>query len=108
MRDRTLGPVRVSHDDRSPERHDLLIVENCIEKNFHVSNTHENGFVRVNRHACECNFKEKTVRKRLVCPKQTGQAYVKVRKSAQVDTLASQATKDVASCEKLGGAANER
>ena len=85
-----------------------MIVENCIEKNFHVSNTHENGFVRVNRHACECNFKEKTVRKRLGCPKQTGQAYVKVRKSAQVDTLASQATKDVASCEKLGGAANER
>jgi len=25
-----------------------------------------------------------------------------------VDTLASQAMKDVASCEKLGGAANER
>ncbi len=31
-----------------------------------------------------------------------------VNKSAQVDTLASQAMKDVASCEKLGGAANER
>ena len=35
-------------------------------------------------------------------------AYVKVRKSAQVDTLATQAMKDVASCDKLGGAANER
>ena len=32
----------------------------------------------------------------------------KVQKSAQVDTLASQAMKDVASCDKLGGAANER
>jgi hypothetical protein len=35
-------------------------------------------------------------------------AYYKVPKSAQVNTLASQATKDVASCDKLGGAANER
>ena len=35
-------------------------------------------------------------------------AYDKVRKSAQVDTFATQAMKDVASCDKLGGAANER
>ena len=32
----------------------------------------------------------------------------KVSKSAQVNTLASQATKDVASCDKPGGAANKR
>jgi len=34
--------------------------------------------------------------------------YVEVHKSAQVDTLASQAMKDVASCDKPGGAANKR
>jgi len=33
---------------------------------------------------------------------------IKVHKSTQVDTLALQAMKDVASCDKLGGAANER
>ncbi len=53
-----------------------------------------------------CNFKEKDS---MVSSAQTGEAtYVKVQKSAQVDTLASQAMKDVASCDKLGGAANER
>jgi hypothetical protein len=44
---------------------------------------------------------------RLVRPKRARRVR-KVHKSAQVDTLASQATKDVASCDKLGGAANER
>ena len=33
---------------------------------------------------------------------------LKVHKSTQVDTLARQAMKDVAGCDKLGGAANER
>ncbi len=33
---------------------------------------------------------------------------IKVHKSTQVDTLALKAMKDVASCDKLGGAANER
>lgn len=46
----------------------------------------------------------KTVIERSSLAKSGGSA--KVHKGAQVDTLASQAMKDVASCDKLGGAAN--
>jgi len=45
---------------------------------------------------------------RFIRPKPNETRKNKVKKSAQVDTLASQAMKDVASCDKLGGAANER
>ena len=82
-----------------------LIFENCIEKNFHVSNMIA-GSLRAFRARSECNFKEKNSAKHRP-PKRTVRRK-KVKKSAQVDTLASQAMKDVASCDKLGGAANER
>ncbi len=52
--------------------------------------------------------KKKTVKRSYEPKLVRAKAYVKVRKSAQVDTLATQAMKDVASCDKLGGAANER
>ncbi len=91
-------------NDVSKSRY-LLIVENCIEKNFHVSN-----MKAVRAHISVC-VRMQFQRKRqygFVRPKTGEAAYVKVQKSAQVDTLASQAMKDVASCDKLGGAANER
>ena len=79
--------------------------------------THEGGFVHAFRactNAISNNFgaltgAPKKKRQQVpFCPKTERATYVNVRKSAQVNTLASQATKDVASCEKLGGAANKR
>jgi hypothetical protein len=68
------------------------ILENCIEKNIHVPN------MKSGPHAeCGCNFEYPKFKRVL-----------EVHKSTQVDTLAPQAMKDVASCDKLGGAANEQ
>ena len=80
-----------------------LFLENCIVKNFHVSNMRA---VRAHIPCVRgCNFKENSS---VVGGPNRLRCVSKVHKSAQVDTLASQATKDVASCDKLGGAANER
>ena len=80
----------------------LLNLENCIVKNFHVL-----SMKAVRSHISVCGWMQfqKTVMFR---SSQTSETRTKVHKSAQVDTLASQAMKDVASCDKLGGAANER
>jgi hypothetical protein len=71
-------------------------------KNFHVPN------MRAVRARISVRVRmqfQRTVKSR---SSQTSERVNEVHKSAQVDTLASQAMKDVASCEKLGGAANER
>ena len=95
-------------------RRDLLIVENCIVKNFHVPNmkaVRVRISVRVRMQFLGEGPSDRTFSKKEnsdVSTAQTVEASVhKVRKSAQVDTLASQAMKDVASCDKLGGTANE-
>ena len=79
---------------RSPSDDEIggKILENCIEKNFHVSNM-KSGLTRSVR--VRCNLKRDT-------------SSSKVNKERMVDTLASQAMKDVSSCDKPGGAAKER
>lgn len=81
----------------------LLIVENCIVKNFHVSNMRAVRARISVRVRMQFLIEETVIRngKPFRCVR-------KVHKSAQVDTLVSQAMKDAASCDKLGGAANER
>ena len=86
-----------------------MYLENCIEKNFHVSREryikaasfdglrrHSHPILRMTVSSCAlfgrgCNF-----------------ALVKVNKGMQVDTLVPQAMKDVPSCEKRRGAAKKR
>ncbi len=94
--------ARRSRSRPSSRRH-LRIFENCIVKNFHVSNMRA---VRAHISVCVRMQFQRTVR--FIRPKPNETRINKVKKSAQVDTLASQAMKDVASCDKLGGAANER
>ena len=96
-----------SSKEDAPDRRfegSLSILENCIEKNIHVPNMKSGP-----HDECGCNFDSRRVH---VCQVRGSvkiqTSLSKVNKSTQVDTLAPQAMKDVASCDKLGGAANER
>ena len=108
----SLGAIRVLRRPRAGtvvaigtlERHVLQILENCMVKNFHVPN------MKAVRSRISVRVRMQFQRKRqssLRSPKRAKRVR-QVHKSTQVDTLASQAMKDVASCDKLGGAANER
>ena len=77
-----------------------MYLENCIEKNFHVSRE---------RYIKAASFDKLRMTTVVLCGRGgCNFALVKINKGMQVDTLVPQAMKDVPSCEKRRGAAKKR
>ena len=76
-----------------------MYLENCIEKNFHVSRE---------RYIKAAAFDRLRLTRPELCLRWCNFALVKINKGMQVDTLVPQAMKDVPSCEKRRGAAKKR